>query len=287
VIACNNDGVWNQVGAAVDFVVPPAFFQTTWFKVVCILFALGILWVLYLLGIQRMAARMQGRLRERLAERERIARELHDTLLQGIQSMILRFQAATYEIPEDHPARRTMEQTLDDADQVILEGRERVQDLRAQLEPANALPEALRAAGEELLQDAALIKFGLLVEGTPRELHRLVGEEAYRIGREALVNAFYHAKAQEIEVCLAYKNDQLQLRLRDDGCGIDPEILRAGGRQGHWGLTGMRERAGKIGARLEIRSQVGKGTEIELSIPAAVAYRRQRAGWFPRWPGRS
>jgi signal transduction histidine kinase/ligand-binding sensor domain-containing protein len=283
VIACNNDGVWNQVGAAIVLTVPPAFFQTTWFRVICAGLAIAVLWTLYLLRMRQMASQMQGRLRERLAERERIARELHDTLLQGIQSMILRFQAATYEIPENDPARGMMEQALDDADQVIVEGRERVGDLRAQVEPANALSEALRAAGEELSQGNSKTALHVIVEGIPRQLHPLVGDEAYRIGREALVNAFYHANARKIEVNLAYKKRQLKLLFRDDGCGMDDEIQRLGGRPGHWGLTGMRERAHKMGAHLEISSRVGRGTEIELNIPAAVAYRGKRTNWLSRW----
>jgi signal transduction histidine kinase len=284
VIACNNDGVWNTAGAAVELIVPPAFFQTAWFMALCALAAGGVLWMLYRLRLRQMAKQIRFRLEERLAERERIARELHDTLLQGIQGVILRFQAASNEISAGDPARRKMEEALDRADQVMVEGRERVSGLRAHVEIANALPQSFASAGEELSGERCGTAIRVVIEGTPRELRPMVRDEVYRIGREALVNAFYHAGAREIEVELTYKKAGLQLRLRDDGCGIDPKVLDIGGRPGHWGLPGMRERALKIGAPLDIRSRSGSGTEIELRVPAAVAYGDKLSGSQSRWP---
>jgi signal transduction histidine kinase/ligand-binding sensor domain-containing protein len=285
VIACNNDGVWNEAGAIVDLIVPPAFYQTAWFTAFCITAAGGLLWMLYLLRLRQMAAQMQSRLAERLAERERIARELHDTLLQGIQGMILRFQAATNRISASDPVRGLLEQALDGADEVMVEGRERVRDLRAHAHTALALSQAFSLVGEELLQDHPRTAFRVVVDGAPRELHLLVRDEAYRIGREALLNAFSHSGARRIEVELTYKRAELQLQFRDDGSGIDPKILGLG-RPGHWGLTGMRERAEKMGARLDIRSGAGAGTEIELRISSALAYRDMPGGSLLRWPWR-
>lgn len=273
VIACNNDGVWNMNGAAIQLIVPPAFFQTAWFLMLCISAGAGVLWMFYRLRLRQVASQMQNRLGERLAERERIARELHGTLLQGIQGLILRFQAATKQIPEGARARRMMEEALDCADEVMIEGRDRVSDLRTRVDTANALSEALSLAGQEFVRDSSRTMFRLVVDGTPRELHPLVRDEAYRIGREAIANAFYHAAAKQIEVELSYSRRELQLRFRDDGCGIDAGVLNSGVRPGHWGLIGMRERAKKIRAGLEIRSRPGAGTEIELRVPGAIAYR--------------
>ena len=282
VIACNNDGVWNQTGAATDLIVPPAWFQTWWFRVLCVAGAAAILWGLYLLRLRQVGARMQARLRERLAERERIARELHDTLLQGIQALVLRFQSAADQVDARHPARRVMNEALDSADQIMAEGRKRVSDLRANVEPPHALAQALRAAGEELAREKSQTMFRLSVSGHPRELHPLAYDEAYWIGREALLNAFYHADARNIRAELNYCNRDLEFRLQDDGRGIDPEILKGGGRPGHWGLKGMKERAEKAGATLEIVSQPSTGTDVILRIPSATAYRYKSHGWFRR-----
>ncbi|MGA8529028.1 MAG: two-component regulator propeller domain-containing protein [Acidobacteriaceae bacterium] len=279
VIACNNDGVWNETGAAVALIVPPAWFQTAWFRTLCVLGGAAILWLLYLLRLGQLAAQMQARLRERLAERERIARELHDTLLQGIQALVLRFQAATNRIPSDHPAHRAMEEALNGADQIMNEGRKRVTDLRATAEPPHALLQALQAAGDELTRDQPASQFRLIVHGTPRELHTLAYEEAYWIGREALLNAFYHANARNIRAELYYSSRELLFRLIDDGHGIDPQILRDGGVPGHWGLRGMSERAEKIEGQLRVASQAGKGTEVVLRIPSAAAYRERPPFW--------
>ena len=216
---------------------------------------------------------MQIRLKERLVERERIARELHDTLLQGIQALVLRFQAAANRVGAEHPARQVMDEALNDADQVMVEGRKRVTDLRATIEPQQVLAQALSAAGEELARDKPHTSFHLEVRGTPRELHPLVYDESYWIGREALLNAFYHADARNVRAEMTFGNRELQFRFIDDGRGTDPKILREGGRSGHWGLRGMRERAEKTGGRLEVVSRSGNGTEIIVRIPAAAAYR--------------
>jgi signal transduction histidine kinase/ligand-binding sensor domain-containing protein len=270
VIACNNDGVWNETGAALNFVVLPALYQTVWFRVTVLVLAALVFWTLYLLRMKQVTEQIQGRLNERMAERERIARELHDTLLQGFQGLVLRFQAVMKQLPQQGPARAMMEKALDRADDVLLEGRQRVRDLRSEAATLNELGETLKSYGSELADDGSVV-FTLAVIGTPKVLDSIVADESYRIGREALSNAFRHAHAAKIEVEITYDRATLRVRVRDDGVGMDQTTLN-GGRPGHWGLSGMRERAERIGGELSIWSNHGVGTEIDLTVPAKVAY---------------
>jgi len=274
VIASNEDGVWNEEGASMELVLPPTFFQTKWFIALCVLMLSAIVSMLYMLRSRQLALRIRSRLEGRLAERERIARDLHDTLLQGIQGLILRFQSVSQRIPPSEPARQLMEKALERADEMMVEGRDRVRGLRATTQVANDLPEALAQAGEEFAQDNST-HFALMVQGTAQPLHPIVGEETYRIGREAIANAFGHAYAGKVEVEISYTRWQLRLSIRDNGRGIDEAILAAGGRPGHWGLSGMHERAQKFGAKLEIWSRLGTGAEVRLTVPSATAYRRR------------
>ena len=275
VIASNNDGVWNNTGTSANFTITPAFYQTKWFYTLCALLCLGILFVLYELRVRQVAAQVRGRLEARLAERERIARELHDTLLQGIQGLIWRFQAVADRIPEHEPSRELMEQSLERADQVLGESRDRVKDLRALGSDVADLPQALAAEGEQFAL-AHPAQFRASVEGVHRHLHPIVREEVLLIAREALWNAFRYAGAQHIEAEVSYTDAALQVRIRDDGQGISADVLDAGGRSGHFGLLGMRERAAKIRAHLTIWSKPGAGTEVDLRVPADVAYRRSQ-----------
>ena len=285
VIACNNDGVWNESGTTLKFIVLPAFHQTVWFRILCIIALVLCLWLLYLLRLKQATAQVQQGLRARMEERVRIARELHDTLLQGFQGLMLRFHAVTKTIPENLPARRSMENALDRADEILLEGRERVRDLRQDQMSPSELPHMLAACGQELSRDRQ-IRFSLSIIGTQQPLHPTVADEAYRIGREALTNAFQHSEASKIEIEITYDDSRVGLRVRDDGAGISHDVLHRG-RVGHWGLPGMRERAQKVGGQLKIWSQVGAGTEIELAIPAPIAYppsenSRSRWVWIKR-----
>jgi signal transduction histidine kinase/ligand-binding sensor domain-containing protein len=275
VIAANNDGVWNETGAAIDFTIPPAFYQTRWFYALCVLMFLALLTFIYKVRVRQVAAQVRGRLEARLAERERIARDLHDTLLQGMQGLIWRFQAATDRIAPDEPARRLMEQSLDRADKLLGESRDKVKDLRPMASGVIDLAQALAAEGEQLPNPHAA-KFKVSVQGAHRDLHPLVREEGFLVSREALSNAFQHARAQGIEAEVIYGEAALQVRIRDDGQGIDDTVLDAGERPGHFGLIGMRERAKKLGAHLEVWSKPGAGTEVDLRIPAEVAYRKVR-----------
>ena len=276
VSAANNDGVWNNAGASIRFTIPPAFYQTRWFYTLCGLACVAILIALYGVRMRQVASQVRDRLEARLAERERIARELHDTLLQGTQGLIWRFQAAADRMAPGEPARRLMEESLDRADKLLEEGRDRVKDLRLAASDVADLAQALAAEGEQFAQLHS-VAFRMSVEGTRRDLHPIVREEGFCIGREALSNAFRHAKARDIEAEVIYGETTLHVRIRDDGRGIDAAVLQAGGRAGHFGLVGMRERASKLGAHLEVWSTPGTGTEVELRVPADVAYRRSQA----------
>jgi len=285
VMACNSDGVWNESGAALDFLIVPAFYQTTWFAVAVGFSIFCLLSLIYLVRLQQVTAQVRARLYVRLSERERIARELHDTFFQGIQGLLLRFHTATTQLRKDEPARPIFEAALKESDQLMLDGRELVLDLHTNATDNYELPSALVAAGNEF-KTAYPADFRILVNGDPQPLHPIVNEEAYKIGREAMYNAFRHAGARTIEVELNYQPNELRLRIRDDGTGIDSGVLKHGSRKGQWGLPGMRERAAKIGAHFAVWSRLNSGTEIELRIRAAVAYRSMPKSFWRRWlPG--
>jgi signal transduction histidine kinase/ligand-binding sensor domain-containing protein len=274
VSACNNSGVWNEAGAFLDFAVDPAYYQTTWFRLSCVGAFLALLGALYRLRLRYVAQRFNMRFEERLAERTRIAQELHDTLLQGFLSVSMQVHVAADSLPEDSQAKPILTRALQLLRQVIDEGRNAVRGLRSYGSLSLDLEQAFSLAPQELAayaKTAEPIGFRVIVEGQQRPLHPLLRDDAYRIGREALVNAFHHSRAKNIEVELRYSPSQLCILVRDDGCGIDPHILESG-RDGHWGLSGMRERAEKIGARLHLCSSASAGTEVELTIPASVAY---------------
>jgi signal transduction histidine kinase/ligand-binding sensor domain-containing protein len=285
VIASNNNGVWNEVGATLDFSIAPAYWQTTWFRAACVAAFLMLLWALYQLRLRQIAQAFNTRLEERLAERTRIARDLHDTLLQNFQGLLLRFQTVLA-LCETRPAeaKDVLRSSIDQTAQAITEGREAVQGLRASTVESNDLAQAITTLGEELEAEASSatsVGLHVEVEGTPRNLHAIVRDEIYRIASEALRNAFRHAGAQQIEVEFRYDERQLQLRVRDDGKGIDATFLAAEGRTGHFGLHGMRERAKLMGGKLTVWTAAQSGTEIELILPAARAYAASpRRSWF-------
>lgn len=277
IMAANEHAVWNESGATLDFVIPPLFWQTRAFMVMCAAIILAILVALYRYRVHQLTARERTWLEARLAERERIARELHDTLLQSLQGLLLRLQIVLDNIPEHEPAREMMEQALERADRALIEGRDRVRDLRSVDVEVVKLAEALRDAGQELEQSTVGAQLRVVTQGSPRVLHPIVRDEAYWIGREALINAFRHSEATVIEVEVRYEWRTLRLHVRDNGRGISSGVLESGGRGGHWGLPGMHERARKIRSQLRIWSASGAGTEVELRVPAALAYRKRIA----------
>jgi len=213
---------------------------------------------------------MEQRMEERTRERVRIARDLHDTLLQGIQGLVLRFHFATEQLPPEEPVRQMLRTALDRADEVINEGREKVRELRAESSERN-LKEDLTSAAFAL-QDESNVQISVTVSGEARTLHPAVRDELYWIGREALINAVHHAHAGHIGLELAYEAEAFRLICDDNGRGIAPEILRDGATDGHWGMIGMRERAARMDGHLAVSSTPGAGTRIEVRIPERTAY---------------
>ncbi len=285
VTAANNSDVWNQEGAALDFSIAPAYWQTNWFRALCGAAFLLFLWALYQLRLRQIAMGFNVRLEERVAERTRIARDLHDTLLQSFQGLLLRFQTVR-ELLRTRPAEaeKTLESAIEQTAQAITEGREAVQGLRASAVEPNDLAAAIAKLEEDIGAETGSgtsVKLHVAVEGMPRTLNPIVRDEIYRIAREAVRNAFRHAEAKQIEVEIRYDEQQLRMRVRDDGKGLEPKLLNAEGRTGHFGLNGMRERANLMRGKLTIWSAPGSGTEIELIIPATRVYAASpRRSWF-------
>jgi signal transduction histidine kinase len=249
-----------------------------------------LVWALYQLRLRQATAQVRQRLEGRFEERERIARELHDTLLQSFQGVVLLLQGAVNRMP-DRPdvakAREQLEGVIDQAARAVTEGRDAVQGLREPTIETNDLASALHTLAAELAANQTNQNspvFDVQVEGATRDLHPILRDDVYRIVGEAMRNAFLHAEASRIEVEIHYDERQLRLRIRDDGKGIDPQIVTEKGRPGHWGLRGMHERAKRVGGNLGVWSKPDSGTEIELTIPASTAYdtSTQRRSWLSR-----
>jgi signal transduction histidine kinase len=270
----NNRGVWNENGTSIRIRILPPWWGTWWFRTVCVAVSLALLWVAYQLRVRQLHQQFNMRLEERVNERTRIARDLHDTLLQSFHGLLLRFQAAANLLPEGE-AKAQFEGAIDLAAQAITEGRDAIQGLRLSTIETNDLASAISTLGQELAAGETnpnAAEFHVGVEGTSRDLHPILRDEIYRIAGEAMRNAFKHAQAHQIEVEIRYDERQLRLRVRDDGKGIDPKLLHEDGRPGHFGLRGMRERAKLSGGKLTVWSELDSGTELELSIPASRAY---------------
>jgi signal transduction histidine kinase/ligand-binding sensor domain-containing protein len=280
VAAANNDGVWSTTDARLELTILPAFYQTGWFRALCVAAAIGALCLMFALYSWQLKSRLRGRMEERMIERERIARELHDTFLQSVQGLMLRFQSVMEKIPASEPARQLMANALTRADGVLIEGRDRVSELRTG-HPNEDLPRALQAKGAELAQIFGA-SFSLTVEGAPCLLHAEIAEEVERIAGEALTNAFRHARASQINVQIQYAPDSVSLRVSDDGAGFEVLAWNEGAQRGHWGLLGMHERARKIRAQLEITSRPGQGTAVKLHVRGPIAF-GQSASLGRRW----
>jgi len=275
VIACNSEGFWNDSAAKLDFSVAPAYYQTNWFRAVCAAAFLALLWAAYQLRVRQLHREFNTAIEARVNERTRIARELHDTLLQSLQALLFQYQAARNLFAAgSERAMQVLDASLDRTEQAIAESRDAIRDIRSDIVAQNVLPELLTRAGSELAQSQAdqdAPTFGLTVEGELRTLSPAIREETYRIALELLRNAFRHAKAHRIETEIRYDDDMLRLRIRDDGKGMDLNILQ-GDSSGHWGLRGVRERAQRIGAKLDVWSEAGAGAEFQLTVPAGLAY---------------
>ncbi len=286
VMACNNDGVWNEAGASLDFSVAPAWYQTNWFRLLCVATGLFVAWSLYRLRVRQIARVINARFDERLAERTRIAGELHDTLLQTLQGSKMVADDALEQ--EDDPARlrRAMVQLSGWLAQAVTEGRAALNSLRTPATERNDLAAALRRAADACLARGSMAST-LSVVGETREMHPVVRDEVYRIGYEAIRNACAHSGASQLVVELRYEQD-LVVRVKDNGGGMDRAVAE-NGKPGHFGLQGMRERAARIGGRLSLNSSADSGTEVALVVPGSVVYRKESAvpsSWFRTILGR-
>ncbi len=289
VIACNSDGVWNETAATFDFSIAPAYYQTNWFRALLAALFLVLLWATYQLRIQQLRQQFAITLEARVAERTRIARELHDTLLQGAHGLLLRFQTVSQLLPERPlEAKQSLDSAIRQTADFVTEARDEVQGLRDSTVQSNDLAMAISTLGEELAGGSSnqySPTFRVAVEGETRNLHPILRDEIYKISAEALRNAFRHSQARQVEVEIRYDREQFRLRVRDDGKGMDPSILSRQDSDGHYGLRGMRERATLIGAKLVVWSEVDGGTEVELRLPAAAAYpAAPRRSWLSRTP---
>jgi signal transduction histidine kinase/ligand-binding sensor domain-containing protein len=286
VMACNNSGVWNEQGALLDFSVAPALYQRTSFRVLCVVAFLTLLFAAYQVRAHQLARQFTRILDARVSERTRIARDLHDTLLQSFQGLLLRFQSVSNVLPADaQEARQRLNRALDQAAAAITEGRDAVQGLRSSAFETNDLANGIAAIAAELTSDVSAGNppaMDVEIEGATRNLNPVVRDEACRIAGEALRNAFRHAQAQRVTVEIHYDKRQFRLRVRDDGKGIDEETVQRG-HAGHFGMHGMRERTEIVGGRLEVWSKLDRGTEVELTIPSAIAYSTPiQRSWFSK-----
>jgi signal transduction histidine kinase len=248
----------------------PPFWKTRWFRTSLVLFAICALLALYRWRLHELRRQLNLRFEERLAERNRIAQDLHDTLLQGVISASMQLHVANEHLPDDSPAKPLVDRVIQLMGQVVEEGRDAVRGLRSAYGNSDDLGTAFAQIGEEFKTDQTT-DYSVIVEGTPQELHPIIRDTAYRIVREALTNAFRHSQGSKIEVEIEYTSRHLKILIRDNGAGIDPNVVELG-RDGHWGLTGMRERAESIGGRLKVWSRTNAGTEVELLIPSHVAF---------------
>jgi signal transduction histidine kinase len=268
--------MWNETGASFAFQIVPVFWRTWWFRTTLLFFGSLLIVGFHRLRVRQLTRQLNVGLEARVSERTRIARDLHDTLLQSFHGVLIHFQAATNLLPgRPDDAKRTFENAMDQATRAITEARDAVQALRAPDDASHDLAQAIRTLGEELVGEDKSTRPASVrvnVEGSPRSLHPTLREDVYRIAVEAVRNAMRHARAQVIQVDIHYDDRHLRLRIRDDGKGIDAKTLEGRAAAGHWGLQGMRERAELIGGTLDVRSSLGSGTEIGLSIPASNAY---------------
>ena len=293
VIASNTDGVWSPDGATVTLTLPPAFYQTRGFIAVEAVACVGLLWLLMVVRLRhityRERKRLEQRMEERLNERSRIARDLHDSLLQGFQGLMFRLEAVREHLRRSpQAAAESLDSALKMGDLAIGRGREAIQNLRSAALQQGDLATLLGALGAEIslgMRTQSMPSYRMVIEGKPRELSPNVRDDIYKIAREAVRNAYQHAHAQQIEVKVIFGNEELKVRVLDDGIGLDPAILLRGQLAGHWGLPGMRERSEGIGGHFNVRSEPNAGTEVDLTISSAIAYSdsaRPRYRWIRR-----
>lgn len=274
VIASNNDGIWNGEGATLDFSIAPAWYQTNWFIVLSVITGLFIMWALYKLRVRQVAQGLSARFDERLAERTRLARELHDTFLQTIQGSKMVADDALEQAADPVRLRSAMEKLSIWLGQAVNEGRAALNSLRTTTTEKNDLAASFRRATETCVVQGSITPTFSVV-GESKDMHPIVRDEVYRIGYEAIRNACMHSGASRLDVDLRYEHDLL-VRVKDNGKGIDPVIVSEG-KDEHFGLQGMRERAVRIGAKFTLTSSAASGTEVTLVVPGDIAFRKSTA----------
>ena len=274
-----NDRIWDETGAEAGFMLLPTFLQSPSSKIFLAVIATALIWLLYLMRLWQ----VKVLLNERLAERARIASDLHDDFFQGIEGVLLRFHTATSRLNRDEPALPQFEEAFREFDRVIAQSRELVFELRAGTCDLSDLRRRLTVVSKQLESISTSTTFTVNTWGISKDLCPVVSEELLKIAKEAMWNALRHANARAIWVHIDYQRDQLVLEVIDNGNGIESEILLNGARTGHWGLLGMRERASKIGAHFEIKSSQRIGTDIVISVPSSISYRTGSCHLYQRW----
>jgi signal transduction histidine kinase/ligand-binding sensor domain-containing protein len=270
VLACNNDGLWNEAGAALNFELLPAFYQTQWFLVLSLIVLTIMAWGIYRMRVWQLTAQLHARFEERLRERTRIAQELHDNLLQSVLGISLQIEVTDELLPHDLPAKHPLQKALRLSKSAMDEGRRALNDLRALSLSADDIVKGFSQTAEGLRKEGGS-EIHILVEGHERPLNPVTGNDVLQIGRQAIANAFQHARAGKVRVLLSYGKRDLRISVQDNGRGIDEDTVTRG-RPGHHGIRGMRERAERIGATLSIQSGAGQGTEVDLCVPADLVY---------------
>ena len=286
----NSDGVWNDAGVSLPIVITPPWYKTSLFRSSAVSLFLALLWAAYQYRIRQVQHAFEVTLEARVGERTRIARELHDTLLQSFHGLLLRFQTVSYLMAErPAEAKEKLDSAIEQAATAITEGRDAVQGLRASTVERNDLAAAIRTLGDELANDASANPppaFHVAVEGRARDLHPILRDEIYKIAAEALRNAFRHAQAGRVEVEIRYDDGQFRLRVRDDGKGIDAAVLANQGIEGHYGLRGMPERAALIGGNTDgverSRAQAPRSSSASRRAPS-TRQPRGAAGGHGSW----
>jgi signal transduction histidine kinase len=265
--------VWDPIGFVYTITQKPFYYETNLFRLGGVgVFAL-LLAGAYQLRLRRVAARMNALLDERVAERTRLARDLHDTMLQTIQASELVVSVAINQIDDPTRTRAALEKLSGWLSQARREARASLLSLRASINHVNDLAEALQHVGEESAAGYP-VQFSLLVEGTAKNMHPIVRDEIYRIGSEAIRNACTHSAGSKVDVALSYAH-ALELRVRDNGKGISADVAD-NGKPDHFGLAGMQERAARIGGKLTVRSSANAGTEVELIVPGQIVFHEKK-----------
>src|SRR3984893_6555413 len=279
VLACNNDGVWNESGATLDFDLLPAFYQTRWFGLLCALVLIILGWGAYRLRVWQVTTHAQDVFEEQLKERTRIAQELHDSLIQDVMGISLQIEFTDELLPADLPAKQSLARALSLCKSALDAGRRALNDLRTASLSAADLVKSFSQLTNGLTRDART-EIDVIVEGRERSLNATMGNDVLQVGRQAITNALQHAHASRIHVLLSYGERLLQIRVQDNGCGINEETLNLR-RPGHYGIAGMKERTERLGGSISIRSRVGKGTEVTLTVPAHPLYQEdvRRSDW--------